>query len=149
MDIFSRFWDNLSNTVQVRFWNSIFFGHSTATDLVRNFNKGLTGVDPSKNLQISMDGLSVNLKFLENIRKEREEAKLCKLIDIGSCDLHVVHGSFKSACEKTDWDIKGLLKSCFQLLKDSPARREVWLVRLSFTVLCDQVGWFMTNGNGI
>ena len=54
MGILIRFWDNLSNTVQVRFWNSIFFGHSTATDLIKDFNEGLTGADPSKNLQISM-----------------------------------------------------------------------------------------------
>ena len=50
---------------------------------------------------------------------------------MGSCDLHVVHGFFKSACEKTDWDIKGLLKSCFQLLKDSPARREAACLSLA------------------
>ena len=97
MDILIRFWDNLSNTVQVPFWKSIlFFGHST--DLAINFNEGLTGDDPSKNLQISMDWPNVNLKSLENIRKDREVAKLSKLSDIDSCDLHVVHRFFKSAC---------------------------------------------------
>ena len=101
----------------------MFLGHCTAADLIKNFNDGLTGTDPSKNLQISMDRPNVNIKFLEIIKKEREEAKLSNLIDIGSCDLHAVHGSFKTACEKTEWDIKRLLKSCFQVFKDSPARR--------------------------
>ena len=97
MDILFRFCDNLSSTVQVQFWNSIlFFGE--ITDLVKNFNEGLTGDDPSKNLQNLMDWPSVNLKSLENIRKEREEAKLSKLSDIDSCDLHVIHRFFKSAC---------------------------------------------------
>ena len=127
MDLIIRFWDNLTNTVQVRFWNSMFLGYSTATDLVKNFHEGLTGIDPSKNVQISMDGPNVNLKFLETVKKEREEANLSKLIDIGSCDLHTVHGSFKSACEKTEWHLKSLLKSSFQIFKDSPARREDYI----------------------
>ena len=80
----------------------MFLGHSTAADLIKNFNDGLTGIDSSKNMQISMDGPNVNIKFLEMIKKEREEAKLSKLIDIGSCDLHAVHGSFKKTCEKTE-----------------------------------------------
>ena len=32
MEVLIRFWDNLSNTVEVRFWNSIFFGRSSAID---------------------------------------------------------------------------------------------------------------------
>ena len=106
----------------------MFLGHSTAADLIKNFNDGLTGIDPSRNLQISMDRPNVNIKFLEMIKKDSEEAKLNKLIDIGSCDLHAVHGSFKTACEKTEWDIKRLLKSCFQVFKDSLAHFYHWLV---------------------
>ena len=41
MDILIRFWDNISNLVQVRYWNSMFLGHSTAADLIKNFNDGL------------------------------------------------------------------------------------------------------------
>ena len=127
MDLLVRYWDNQTNNVQVRFWNSMFLGHSTATDLVQNFNEGLAGMDPSKNIQISMDGPNVNLKFLETVKKEREETNLSKLVDIGSCDLHTVHGSFKAACEKTEWNIKSLLKSSFQIFKDSPARRDDYI----------------------
>ena len=59
-------------------------------------------MDPFKNIQISMDGPNVNLKFLETVKKERKETNLSKLVDIGSFDLHTVHGSFKSVCEKTE-----------------------------------------------
>ena len=148
MDILIRFWDNILNLVQVRYWNwnSMFLGHSTAADLIKNFNDGLTRIDPSKNKQISMDGPNVNIKFLEMIKKEREEAKLSKLIDIGRCDLYAVHGSFKTVCEKTEWDIKRLLKSCFQVFKDSPARREDYI---SIAVLCNQVGLMFIICSGI
>ena len=87
--------------------------NSTATDLVKNFNEELTGVDPSKNLQISMDGPNVNLKFLENIRKEREEAKLSKFIDIGSCDLHVLMDLSNQRLKKLIGTSKVSLRAAF------------------------------------
>ena len=38
-----------------------------------------------------MDDPNVNLKFLEVVKKEREEVKLSKLIDIDSWNLHIFH----------------------------------------------------------
>ena len=70
IDIIIGFWDNLSNKVQVRFWNSMCFGHITSTDLLNHFSDSLPGLDPSQNLQISMDGPNVNLKFLEEKKKQ-------------------------------------------------------------------------------
>ena len=43
--------------------------------------------------------------------------------NFGSSNLHIVHGAFKSGAEASGWNLKKLLKSCFQLLKDRPARR--------------------------
>ena len=40
------------------------------------------------------------MKFLEVVKREREEAKINKLIDIGSFNLHVVHDAFRFAWEK-------------------------------------------------
>ena len=45
------------------------------------------------------------------------------MINIGSCNLHIVHGAFKSGFESTDWEMKKVLKGCYQILHDSPARR--------------------------
>lgn len=124
MDLIIRFWDNISSDVQVRYWGSEFSGHATATDILKNFNESISGLDVSKQVQISMDGPSVNTKFLGEIKKERDESGISKLIDIGSCNLHIVHGALKTGTEKTGWNLKGILKGAFQLLKDSPARRE-------------------------
>ena len=124
MDEIIRFWDEKVNQVQVRFWNSMYFGHATHTDLLKNFGAGIEGFDLSKLLQVSMDGPSVNLKFLSELKKSRDENNLPKLIDIGSCNLHTVHNGFKTGAESTGWNIKATMKGAFQLLKDSPARRE-------------------------
>ena len=87
----------------------VFLG-TVLTDLLKHFTDVISGLDPSKNLQILMDGPNFNLKSLEGLKKEKEEAKLSKLIDIGSCNLHVVHGALKSACEKTNCVLKSLIK---------------------------------------
>ena len=38
------------------------------------------------------------------------------LIDFGSYNLHIVHGAFNSSAETSGWNLKKLLKSCFQHL---------------------------------
>ena len=38
-----------------------------------------------------MDDPNVNLKILEVVKKEREEVKLSKLININSWNLHIFH----------------------------------------------------------
>ena len=71
-----------------------------------------------------MDDPLVNLKFLQGLVKHREELEIEeKMIDIGTCELHVVHGAFKCGIERTDWNIKETLKGSHQLLHDTPARR--------------------------
>ena len=35
-----------------------------------------------------------------------------------------MHGSFKTGTEKTGWNLKSLLKDSFQILHDTPAKRE-------------------------
>ena len=41
------------------------------------------------------------------MKKEREEAGLNNLVNIGSCYLHVVYGMLKSATEATNCDLWG------------------------------------------
>ena len=59
-------------------------------------------------VQISMDGSNVNWALLDNlsIHRKEENANAPDLINIGSCSLHIVHGSFSTASEKTDWNLK-------------------------------------------
>ena len=54
------------------------------------------------------------------------------LIDIGSCSLHIVHGSFKRGAEKTGWNLKAHLKGLFQILHDTLGRREDYEIVTGF-----------------
>ena len=108
---------------EVKYWDSSFMGHCTSHDLKNLFNERISDLDLKKILQVSMDGPIVNLKFHRDVQSSCEELELPKLIDIGSCSLHTIHGAFKTWVESTDWEIKKTFKSCFTLLHNSPSRR--------------------------
>ena len=47
-----------------------------------------------------MDELNVNLRFYQELIKKRKgEHMFHSLLDIGSCSLHIIHGSFKTGAE--------------------------------------------------
>ena len=71
-----------------------------------------------------MDSPSVNWKFLESFPSNtRPDATDPQLLDLGSCGLHVVHGSFQTGHKAAGWTVNELLRIAYGLFKDSPARR--------------------------
>ena len=47
-----------------------------------------------------------------------------KLIDIGSCSLHIVHGAFRAGAEQSECELKKFLKEAFTVFHNSPVCRE-------------------------
>ena len=128
MDIVVRFWNSDDGRVSTRYLGSQFLGHATAADLLTNFKTGTKELDPKKMLQVSMDGPSVNWKFLAELREDRQvDPSMPQLIEIGSCGLHVIHGAFQLGAEATKWKIGQKLRAFWQLLHDSPARRDDYI----------------------
>ena len=74
-----------------------------------------------------MDGPAINSKFFDALINYRSKCELPQLINIGSCSLHTVHGALKTAVESTSLNIKQTLKGIWQILHESPARREVFV----------------------
>ena len=129
MDLIIRYWNNHAQKVDVRYWGSSFFGHATHQDLLKQFMKIASELDPEKLYQISMDGPKFNTKFYGEIITNRVQSMFHKLIDFDSCNLHIVHGILKARAEKSDWKLKKTLKRAFQILHDTPARREDYVSR--------------------
>ena len=71
-----------------------------------------------------MDGPNINLNFFEVFSHQFKEDKFHSLIDIGSCGLHIVHGSFSRGELNSSWNLKKFLKGPYHLLLNSPTRRE-------------------------
>ena len=123
MDINVKFWDVKELSVEERYWHYSFLGKSTAIDLLEHFDRALEKIDLTKLIQVFMDGPSVTWSFYGKLVRKLEEAGLSALINIGSCNLHIIHGAFKTGTKATRWNIKETLKASFQLLHDTPARR--------------------------
>ena len=70
MDLMSKYWDENTNRVPVRYLNSAFMGHPTSEDILESFKFALNPIDIRKIIQISMDGPGVNWKFLELYNNE-------------------------------------------------------------------------------
>ena len=94
-------------------------GHARSNDLVKAFNDGFNELDLTKLVEISMDGPNSNLKFLSEMKKLRLEDELASLIDIGSCNIHVIHGAFKTGSESSGWNLHKILKVAITLLHDT------------------------------
>ena len=97
MDPRVRHWDVNETKIVVRCWNSRIFGHTCSDDLVKAFNDGFNELNSTKLIQISMDGPISNLRFLSEIKKLKINNELASVINIGSCNLHVIHGTLKPA----------------------------------------------------
>ena len=127
MDLNVRFWNPDTKLVESRFYHSEFLGHTTANDLMLHFDKGLSSLDRKVMCQISMDGPNVNKSFYRKVTAKRDELGLPGLINIGSCNLHNVHGCFKTGALATDWHLKQIMKASRSLVKDSPARKDDYI----------------------
>ena len=136
IEIFRFWWF----TVKIRYYNSQFFGHTTHQDLVKQFNDGMKQLDVNKLIQISLDGPSVNHKFLEEVSKKRKGDEQHQLINIGTCGLHTIHGAFKTGAKNVKLNIKQTSKGAWQV--SSTARWFCifdWNESLSSLLLCHQV----------
>ena len=69
-------------------------------------------------LQLSIDGPNTNWSILTMLYDDCCEKDYPKIIDIGSCSLHVLYGAFKSGVEATDW----FLNKIWKIFDDSLAR---------------------------
>lgn len=129
MDIIVRYWDPSMSTVSTRYLSSVFLGHATAADLLDAFMSSMQdlGLRVKNVLQIALDGPNVNLKFLRDfnqiMEKSADNDKEKKLIDVGTCSLHTVHGAYKTGHNKCDWQVNNFLRALYYLFKDFPSRR--------------------------
>ena len=97
-------------------------GIASAEDILSSFIKCISKLNASKLIQVSSGRPNVNLNFLELMNDKRNEEELCKLIDLGTCGLHVLHGSLKHGEKSSGWKLKKLLSSLYKIFDESPSR---------------------------
>ena len=77
-------------------------------------------------VQLSMDGPNTNWEVFDLLNRQREEERWSTLLNLGSCELHVVHGGFQTGVKATDWEIEKVLRVMWNIFHDSPAGREMY-----------------------
>ena len=113
---------------------SKFLGHAYGETLHEELydccvELGLAGIH-----QLSMDGPNVNWKAYDLLNTKVEWGTRRKLLDIGSCGLHVLHNAFCSGMTDTGWDVEHTLGTLRWRFKDAPARREDFSAKKSLQV---------------
>ena len=93
LDILIRLWHH--DQVKSRYSQSKFIGHASADDLLAHFSEATEDLNRNGLLQVSMDGPSVNWSFFNKINRDIKEHQDTQLINIGSCEIHVLHGAFQ------------------------------------------------------
>ena len=88
-------------------WDLNLWDSQRLTMFFRPSRIGFLRLMSQKVMQVSSDGPNVNLAFL---------------IDLGTCGLHVVHGSMKAGAKASEWELQKLLKSMWQFIHDALAR---------------------------
>ena len=89
MDVIVRFWDSNVNKVSTRYLISEFLSKSSAIDMLQKFEDASFELPKQKCVQISSDGPSVNLMFLNLLNEKHRNECLNELISIGTCGLHI------------------------------------------------------------
>lgn len=71
-------------------------------------------------VQVSMDGPNVNKKCLRDLIDYLNNLSIddsVQLLEIGTCILHTIHGSFKTGHDKFQWDVNAFCELCTTYLK--------------------------------
>ena len=130
MDLVVRYW--AEGKIHTNYLTSVFLNGSKAVDILKAFKGALVdlGLSLTRIIQISMDGLNVNLRFSKDfdtyLTDNERDANDFKIIETGTCSLHIVHGGYKTGNKQSGWEIDSFLRSMYYFFKGSPLRRGIY-----------------------
>ena len=126
MDLHFRFWSEEQNEVVRRFYIALMFGHTEGAKVAAPMMDKLEEdkVNLSSILTLSNDGPNVNKTIFRAVNTSLKGAGNPGMINIGTCNLHVVHNSFCKAVEAYGTPVDDLAVDIHSFFKISSARRE-------------------------
>ena len=95
-----------------------------AQDILEHFLIGKGDLELKHVTQVTMESPNVNWVFHKQLQSKITLDFGCQMLDIGSCELHVVNGAFKHDSDASKWDVPSVLRSVHSLFHETPARRE-------------------------
>ena len=110
IDVQIRYWNEIAKQVGTRFFEFQFPRRPNAKKLFDCLITLLDDLPSERFFQLSIDGPNTSWSVLTMLHDGRYEKDYPKIIDIGSCSLHVLHGAFKSGVEAIDWFLNKIWK---------------------------------------
>ncbi|KAJ8917012.1 hypothetical protein NQ315_012930 [Exocentrus adspersus] len=135
MDLAVRYYNDNTDLVDTRYLTSVFIsGRPTSENILKHFLLGIQELKVNRIIQISMDDQpypSVNWKFYRLLKQKLDDE--CSLIDLGSCGLHIIHGSLQTGHKASGWSVNSFLTGLYLLFKDVPTRRSDFIGIIEIT----------------
>ena len=132
LDIHVRYWNG--DEVATEYLTSTFLGHAYASVICDSLSPTIADMGFMKLIQISMDGPNVNWKVFNDLQADVEKQTSMKMLQTGSCGIHILHNSFRTGCAAAKWDIEDILSKLYTLFLDCPARREDFIAQTGSSV---------------
>ena len=112
MDISIWFWDDIAGKALARYFDSSFFKRPNADNILEELLKVMANL-PTKSLSnLSQDGPNTNWSVHEKLWNIWSHEEVPQLFEVGSCGLHVIHGTFQSGLKLLGGKSKKFLKAC-------------------------------------
>ena len=89
---------------------------SITENLNEEILNAIKDLDIGKFLHLGMDGPSTNWNVLDLKNNHQAANGFQKVLDIGSCSLHILHDAFQTGMNKPGWDIEKILRHFIRYL---------------------------------
>ena len=128
IELHIQYWSPVHNEVWIRYYSSEFFGHvegATVANAIMSAFKNDNAPVPQL-LTLGSDGPNVNKTIWRELEQKirRANPDFQGFVDVGTCNIHIVHNSFGKGLDKYGKDAEQLLIDLHSLFKYSAARRQ-------------------------
>lgn len=128
LDVIVRFYSDTDKNLNTEYFTSIFLEECTSEKLCLAIIDGLQELEVNilNMIQLSLDGPNVNLKLFRDLRKQLTLTGKSKLLDTGTCTLHIVNGAYKTGHSKAKWLVNDFLRNIYYFFYKFPSRRAAY-----------------------
>ena len=125
LQIMIRYWSKLKNEIVTRHLETFFICDGKANTVKDHLFKAIDnfGLPYKKLTMVGSDGPNVNKKVFRMICDHLIEMDYRALIDIGTCNLHIVHNSFFSGLEMYGLKVSDFIIDVFNFFHKFPNRK--------------------------
>ena len=124
--ILVNFWSKALNRPSVRHLETVFIGQATAKIITDHIVSAIdkSAFSLSGLIMIGSDGPNVNKSIFSKMNEKVKELRGKPLLNVGSCNIHVVHNAFLKGLLQFGIEISDIAIAMHSFIHDFPVRQE-------------------------